>query len=212
MLKLLKQLTCVREAEALTGSRGVAVELQPQAIGRTIDDVTHHAFTCKVAKETGWSVLSIIGLSIKTQEQDRRTWIKTWDKEGLCGVVQVYVVACQRARVHNSLLTWSGGEKKDGTKCGQSWNQNCRALLYCLCLTAATHSESPKYQTRQVRQKTSLRLWKKPLCLALHQCGPCEAPERQSLKYPMKVAEDRGELLRGYTTVSSADEASLFLC
>lgn len=52
-LKFLKQLTCVCETEALIGSRGVAVELQPQAIGRTIDDMTHHAIPCKVAKETG---------------------------------------------------------------------------------------------------------------------------------------------------------------
>ncbi len=52
-LKFLKQLTCVCEAKALMGSRGVAVELQPQAVGCTIDDMTHHAITCKVAKETG---------------------------------------------------------------------------------------------------------------------------------------------------------------
>lgn len=48
-----KQLTCVCEAEALIGSRGIAVELQPQTIGRTIDDRTHHAIVCEVAKETG---------------------------------------------------------------------------------------------------------------------------------------------------------------
>lgn len=80
LFRFLKQLTCVCEAEALISSRSVAVELQPQAIGCTIDDMTHDAITCKVAKETGWSVLSIIHLSIKTKEQDRRAWIKTWVK------------------------------------------------------------------------------------------------------------------------------------
>lgn len=52
-LNLLDQLTCVCEAKALIGSRGVAVEVKPQAIGRTVDDGTHHALMCKVAKETG---------------------------------------------------------------------------------------------------------------------------------------------------------------
>ena len=65
-------LTCVWEAKALTGSRGVAVELQPQVIGRTVDDMTCHALTGEVAKETGWSVLSIIYLSINAQEQGER--------------------------------------------------------------------------------------------------------------------------------------------
>lgn len=49
----LKQLTCVCEAEALMGSGGIAVELQPQAIGCTVDYMTQHAVACKVAKETG---------------------------------------------------------------------------------------------------------------------------------------------------------------
>lgn len=63
------------------GSGGIAVELQPQAIGCTVDHVTQHAVACKVAKETGWSVLSIIHLSVKTQEEDRRPLLKaevTW--------------------------------------------------------------------------------------------------------------------------------------
>lgn len=46
----LEPLTCVCEAVALIGPRGVAVELQPQAIGRAIDDKTHYAIMCKVSK------------------------------------------------------------------------------------------------------------------------------------------------------------------
>lgn len=80
LFRFFKQLTCVCEAEALISSRSIAVELQPQAIGCTIDDMTHDAITCKVAKETGWSVLSIIHLSIKTKERDSRAWTKTWVK------------------------------------------------------------------------------------------------------------------------------------
>lgn len=52
----------------MIGSRGVAVELKPEAIGRTIDDRTHHVIIGKVAKKTGRSVFSIIHLSIKAQE------------------------------------------------------------------------------------------------------------------------------------------------
>lgn len=47
------QLTRVGEAEALIGSRGIAVELQPQTIGRAVNDVTQHGVMCEVAKETG---------------------------------------------------------------------------------------------------------------------------------------------------------------
>lgn len=43
--------------------------------------------------------------------------------------------------------------KKDAIKCGQFWNRNCRALLYFLCLTSATHCHSSKKQTTQARQK-----------------------------------------------------------
>lgn len=46
-----KQLTCVCKVEALIGSRSIAIELQPQVIGCTIDDVTHHAITSKVSEE-----------------------------------------------------------------------------------------------------------------------------------------------------------------
>lgn len=60
-----KALTCVREAEALVAPGGVAVELQPQAIGRAVDDLTRHAVVCEVAEQPGWSVLSVIHLSIK---------------------------------------------------------------------------------------------------------------------------------------------------
>lgn len=49
---IMSQLTCVCEVKPLTGPGGVAVELQPQVIGRTIDDMTRDAFMCEVAKET----------------------------------------------------------------------------------------------------------------------------------------------------------------
>lgn len=48
-----KALTCVREAEALVAPGGVAVELQPQAIGRAVDDLTRHAVVCEVAEQPG---------------------------------------------------------------------------------------------------------------------------------------------------------------
>lgn len=47
------QLTRVGEVETLIGSRGIAVEIQPQAIGRAVNDMTQHGVMCEVAKETG---------------------------------------------------------------------------------------------------------------------------------------------------------------
>lgn len=130
----------------------------------------------------------------------------------LCGFAQVYVVACHRTRVHSALLTWPGGKKRTAQNV-VSLETKIAGLCYIVCASpSATHSESPKYQTTQERQKTSLCFRKKPLCLASHQCGPCEAPQRQSLKYHMKVAEVRSELLWASRIVSRTDEASLFLC
>lgn len=70
------QLTRVGEVEALIGSRGIAVEIQPQAIGRAVNDMTQHGVMCEVAKETGWGVLAVVHLSFKTKKQDARAWIK----------------------------------------------------------------------------------------------------------------------------------------
>lgn len=61
-LPVRRQLTCVCEAEALVGPGGVAVELYPQAIGRAVDDVAHHAVACVVPQKTGRSVLAVVHL------------------------------------------------------------------------------------------------------------------------------------------------------
>lgn len=67
------ELTCIREAKTLIGSRCIAVELQPQVIGCAVEAMTQHPIKCEVAKETRRRVLPIIHLSIKPQEQGRKT-------------------------------------------------------------------------------------------------------------------------------------------
>lgn len=57
-----RQLTCVREAEALVGSGGVAVELQPQTIRRAVNDVAQHDVARKVPQKAGRSVLTVVHL------------------------------------------------------------------------------------------------------------------------------------------------------
>lgn len=70
-----KQLTGVCETEALIGSGGVAVELQPQAIWCAVNDLAQHVVTCVVAKETGRGVLSIINLSVKNTASGEQSMV-----------------------------------------------------------------------------------------------------------------------------------------
>lgn len=58
-----RPLTCVGEAEALVGSGGVAVELQPQPIRCAVDDVAQHDVAREVPQKAGRGVLSVVHLT-----------------------------------------------------------------------------------------------------------------------------------------------------
>lgn len=56
-----KLLTSVYQFEAFAGSRPITIELNPQMVGGTVDDVGHFAL-CKIAQQSWRTVLSIINL------------------------------------------------------------------------------------------------------------------------------------------------------
>lgn len=72
VLYVRRQLTCVREAEALVGPGGVAVELQPQTIRCAVNDVAQHDVAREVPQKAGRRVLSVVHLANQAQWTSRR--------------------------------------------------------------------------------------------------------------------------------------------